>query len=175
MGIYDDGILAGKKVLKLFSDLGTTAELEHALATKAPAIEEVESVLKQIWARSSTDSPEARFVGFLSQLLCGRSCSDLLNIWDMRQLMDDQQSVAPICNIPIESGLLAFADWTGESDGDCWCYDIPYQCIRCIPSGSGFADANQSRLQSYAVLPNLHHFAAYLRCTAELRNCFERK
>lgn len=170
MSEYEDGKLAGQRVIALFADLGSGAELEHVLSTGAPSIEEVESVLQQVWARSSSDQPEARFVGFISQLLRGRSCTDLLNIWSLRQIRDDQSGVAPICNIPVESGLFAFSDWTGESDGDCWCYDIPYRCIRCIPVGSGYADANQSRLESYGVFPNLHHFVAYLRCTAELRD-----
>jgi hypothetical protein len=173
MSEHDEGKLAGQKVIRLFADLGAEAELKHVLAMGVPSIEEVKSTLQQVWARSSSGAPEARFVGFLSQLIRGRSCSDLLNIWGLQQILDDQAGVAPICNIPSESGLFAFADWTGESDGDCWCYDIPYQSIRCIPVGSGYADANQSRLESYGVFPDLHHFAAYLRCTAELRNRIE--
>ena len=173
MSEHDEGNLAGQKVIRLFADLGAEAELKHVLAMGVPSIEEVKSTLQQVWARSSSGDPEARFVGFLSQLLRGRSCSDLLNIWGLQQILDDQAGVAPMCNIPSESGLFAFAERTGESDGDCWCYDIPYQSIRGIPVGSGYADANQSRLESYGVFPNLHHFAAYLRCTAELRNLIE--
>ena len=81
MNRYDDGKLAGQRAIALFEDLGAEAELKHVLAMGVPSIEEVESTLQQVWARSSSGQPEERFVGFLSQLLRGRSCTDLLNIW----------------------------------------------------------------------------------------------
>ena len=89
----------GRKVLTLFADLGLEAELAHVLTMGVPSIEEVESTLQQVWSRSSCGKPEARFAGFLSQLLRGRSCADILTIWDLRQILEDQDGVAPICNI----------------------------------------------------------------------------
>ncbi len=80
MNPYTDGELAGKKVLTLFAEPGAEAELAHVLATRVPSIQEVESVLQQVWSRSSSGPPVARFVGFFPQLLRGRSCSDILTI-----------------------------------------------------------------------------------------------
>jgi hypothetical protein len=58
MSEHDEGKLAGQKVIRLFADLGAEAELKHVLAMGVPSIEEVESTLQQVWARSSSGLPK---------------------------------------------------------------------------------------------------------------------
>ena len=163
---FEDGKLAGQKLLKLFADLGQL----HAL--KPAPFNTVEKVLKEVWSWSSNIKPSDRVLGFFSQILSENGYdSTIVNVWGTDQFLHEQEDVAPICNIPKDSGIFAFADWTGElSDGDAWCYDMKYGFIRCVPVGSGKEDADQSRLASYGVTSNFHQLSAYLRCEAERRS-----
>ncbi len=155
---------AGQQLLRLLADLG-----ENPL-TPAPR-ETIATVLKEIWGWSNSGEPNESVLDFFSQILpLSGHFTNILHIWGTDQFLYDQKNCAPMCNIPSASGLFAFADWSGESDGDAWCYDINFNCIRCIPVGCGVADADRSRLDSYGVLPHFEHFAAYLRFEAERRN-----
>ena len=161
--LFDNRLNAGQQLLKLFADLG-----ENPL-TPAP-LETISTVLKEIWSWSNSGEPNEIVLGFFSQILpLGGHSTNILDIFGTNQFLYEQKRCAPMCNIPAESGIFGFVYWTGESDGDAWCYDIKYNCIRCIPSGCGEADADRSRLNSYGVFPHFDHFVAYLRCEAERR------
>jgi len=162
---FEDGKLAGQKLLKLFADLGQLHSLKPA------PFETVENVIKKVWSWSSSSEPHDVVLGFLSQVLSEKGhASKIIEVCGTDQFLHDQEDCAPVCNIPNESGIFAFAHWTGETDGDAWCYDIKYGCVRCLPVSCGQADADQSRLASYGVSPDFHQLAAYLRCDAERRN-----
>jgi hypothetical protein len=168
---FTSGQLAAKPLLTLLAKFG-----EESMPLKPASVETVQKVLQEIWSCSTSGEPDERVLGFFSQILSERGySSDILNLWGTDQLFYEQEHTAPISNIPMDSGLLAFADWTGESDGDAWCYDIKHGCIRCIPVDSGYADADKSRLESYGVFPQFEHFAAYLRCEAELRGWLQNR
>jgi hypothetical protein len=155
---------AGQQLLRLFADLGDSSPLIPA------PLETISKVLDEIWSWSHSGAPNVLAMEFFSQVLTLRGHSTrILDILGTNRILSEQKGCAPMCNIPAESGLFAFAYWTGESDGDAWCYDINYNCIRCIPVGSGEADADRSRLNSYGVFPHFEHFVAYLRCEAERR------
>ena len=163
---FEDGQLAGQKLLKLFADLGQLHSFKPA------PFNTVEQVISKVWSWSSNNEPHDMVLGFFSQILSESGYNTkILEVWGTDQFLHDQEDVAPICNIPNDSGIFAFAHWTGElSDGDAWCYDIKYGFIRCVPVSSGEEDADQSRLTSYGVTSNFHELSAYLRCEAERRD-----
>ena len=162
---FEDGQLAGQKLLALIRELG-----DELLHFSPIPLKQVEALLADVWSRSSKYAPDDVVVGFISQFMTASGYStDILNMWGADQFLYEQEDCAPVCNLPTNSGIFAFADWTGETDGDAWCYDIKHACVRCIPVGSGYNDPDQSRLESYGVSPNFYQFVAYLRCAAELR------
>ena len=162
---FEDGQVAGQKLLKLFADIGQLNILKPA------PLNTVEKVLNEVWSWSSNSKPSDRVLGLFSQILSEKGYqSAILEIWGTDQFLDEQEDVAPICNIPNDSGIFAFAHWTGElSDHDTWCYDIKHRFIRCVPVSAGKEDADQSRLASYGVTSNFHQLSVYLRCEAESR------
>lgn len=162
---FETGRIAGQQLTRLFSDLNSSEPL-----TPAP-LETVSSVLKEIWSWSSRQFPPDDVLGIFATILPKSNHStSIIEIWGTDRLLHEQKQSAPTCNMPANSGMFAFAHWTGESDGDAWCYDIKYNFIRCIPVGDGDADPDRSRLASYGVFPHFDHFVAYLRCEAERRH-----
>lgn len=162
---FDDGFKAAEKLVSLFADIGATEPLDLAPP------DQVETVLNALWARSTKSAPSDLARGFFTHIVTktGYSDTDIISLWGVDTLLQEQDDCAPICNIPNDAGIFAFADWTGESDGDAWCFDIKYNCLRCIPVSSGYSNADQSRLESYGVFPKFDHLSAYLRCEANLR------
>jgi len=162
---FEDGKRAGQKLLTLFADLGQAFEL------KPVPLETVEQLLQEVWSWSSKSKPSDVVVGFFSQILPADGYSSrVLNVWGADEFLLSQEDLAPVCNIPRDAGIFGFADWTGLSDGDTWCYDVKYERVRCLPVSSGDGDADQSRLYSYGVSSDFHQLASYLRSEAELRN-----
>ena len=164
---FEDGKLAGQKLRELFGDIGNAFALEPVPAKTT------EQVLQEVWALSSNSKPHDVVLGFFSEILSHSGYgSMILNVWGADYFLHGQEEEAPICNLPNDSGIFAFADWTGEiSDGDTWCYDIEYNCVRCLPvSSASEGDADKARLASYGVSPNFHQLSAYLRREAEMRN-----
>ncbi len=162
---FETGRIAGQQLKKLFADLNDSEPL-----TPAP-LETISSMLKEIWSWSSAYNLPDEVLGIFSEILPKANHStSIIEIWGTDQFLHQQKDCAPMCNIPANSGLFAFAHWTGESDGDAWCYDIKYNCIRCIPVGEGDADPDKARIASYGVFPHFDHFVAFLRCEAERRH-----
>jgi len=164
---FEDGQAGGQDLLKLFADLGYTQPPPPASPDR------VASVVQALWSRSSTGEPHPAVLGFFSEVMPESSFhGNILCLWGLEQMRSDQDQVAPVCNIAPGSGLFAFAEWTGESDGDAWCYDIEHEVIRCIPVSCGYEDADQTRLSSYGVFPYFQHMAGYLRIEAADRGWF---
>ena len=162
---YEDGQLAAESLFRLFDDIGVRLR-----PNSAPPIDKTKRVLGELWARSSRYDPPPALLGFLSAIMYDDGYDgSILRVWGLDTLMHDQRDIAPICEIPPDSGLIAFADWTGEGDGDTWCYDGKFNRIRCLPVGCGCKDADQLRLHSYGVSRSFHQLVAYLRCDAEPR------
>lgn len=68
---------------------------------------------------------------------------------------------------PADSDLVEFAYWTGETDGDSWCFDFAYGCIRCIPVGLCGEPLTEVRARSYGVFYYTQWFVSFLRAVAE--------
>jgi hypothetical protein len=68
---------------------------------------------------------------------------------------------------PADSGLVEFAYWSGETDGDAWCLDFEYNCIRCIPVGLCSEPLTEVRARSYGVFYYTHWYVSFLRAVAE--------
>ena len=104
---FESGKDAGQRLCRLF------AELEYELDFGDPPLERIESVVTALCNATTAFSPNPIFIGFLSAFMREDACStDILNIWGLGQLKSDQSEIAPMCNMPSDSGLFAFADWT---------------------------------------------------------------
>jgi hypothetical protein len=167
---FENGRRAGERLLRLFADLNGTVTDPQGTLIPAP-LDTVSAVLKEIWSWSTKDElPEYDLGLFSTFLTVSGHSTNIIEMWGTNGLLSEQKSCAPMCNLPADSGIFGFAYWTGETDGDTWCYDIKYRCIRCIPVGDGDANPDRSRLASYGVFPHFDHFVAYLRCEAERRH-----
>jgi hypothetical protein len=167
---FENGRLAGQRLLTLFANLnGPDPDSQNPLVP-APR-DAVSTVLKEIWSWSTTNEVPEYDLGLFSTILpvSGHS-TNIIEMWGTSCLLSEQKGCAPMCNLPADSGIFGFAHWTGETDGDAWCYDIKYRSVRCIPVGDGDANPDRSRLASYGVFPHFDHFVAFLRCEAERRH-----
>ncbi len=132
-------------------------------------------VFAQLWQESQYKRPLRCIEGFLSRTLKPSGLNtQLLELWGVDELLENQQRVAPACNLPPECGIVQLGSWTGESDGDGWCLDIDDRSIRCVDVGCSFDNVTGVRALSYGVFYSLWHWIAHLRCSAWERGWVKR-
>ncbi len=164
-GEFQHGVDAGKSLTRLFRELGTDID-----TLEKPTNEELETIFQFIWAQNTIDRPYKAVMGFFSTILRREGYSaEIMDVLGASELIEAQREYAPICNLPVNSGIITFGSWTGDiGDGDAWCLDIQKQRICCVPVG-GPETVEEARLSAYGVFPSLHYLEAFLRKSAELR------
>jgi hypothetical protein len=169
---FEDGVSAGDALLDLITSINP--ELSDQCSTYAQD-SDLNVIFDWVTERRSCDRPVPYVNGFLSRILkSGGLGSDILQLWGVNEVISLQREVFPISEIPEEAGLIQIASWTGDwGDGDAWCIDLVWDCMRCVPVGSVKLDAESSRTNSYGVLPSFLYWVSYLRCSAYQRGWLE--
>ncbi len=170
-GEFQHGVNAGMALLKLFRDLGTEID-----TLEKPAAGELDTIFQFIWAQNKIDRPYRSVMGFLSTILRRKGYSTpIMDVLGAVELIGAQRSWAPICHLPINSGIISFGSWHGDlGSGDTWCLDIQVDRICCVPVGSP-ESVEEARLGAYAVFHDFHYLEAFLRRSAELRGWLPKK
>jgi hypothetical protein len=170
---FEDGENAGDLLLSLIKEINPDAQTACDAFTPD---HELQKIYAALWQRSEYKRPLRCVEGFLSRVLKPTDLDgSIITLWGADKLFENQKEWAPICEIPPESGIVQLGYWTGESDGDGWCLDIDWRCIRCIYVSSGSSDLDQVRLASYGVFKSLWQWIAYLlRCSAWERGWVKR-
>lgn len=161
---FEDGVNAADLLLALISEIQPK---KKSACYKFESSEALAPVFAQLWERSCYKRPLRCMEGFFSRVLKRTGLeTNLIEFWGAHELLEQQQSAAPIGNLPSEFGIIQFASWTGQSDGDAWCLDTEDGSIRCLDGGTCSEDINEVRALSYGVFYSPWEFVAYLRCSA---------
>lgn len=87
---FEDGKLAGQKLLKLFDDIGQSFPLKPA------PFKTTEEVLQKVWSWSSNNKPYEVVLGFFSEILTLEGYDgNILYLWGANQFLHDQEDCAP--------------------------------------------------------------------------------
>jgi hypothetical protein len=163
---FEEGARAGDKLVALVN------EISPGTVSATPASErDVKPVLEEIWKHAPGGSEMPSVAGFFSRVLRRKDWQGaIIEMWGTENFLENQQQVAPICNVSPEEKMIQFASWTGEGDGDAWVLDLGQTgCVRCLPVSMGGEDPMTLRAYSYGVFDDWHYLVAFLRCAAELR------
>jgi hypothetical protein len=161
---FEDGVNAADLLLALICEIQPKKKAECFEFESAEALA---PVFAQIWERSRYKRPLRCMEGFFSRVLKRTGLeTNLIEFWGAHELLEQQQSAAPIGNFPGGFGIIQFASWTGQSDGDAWCLDIDDRSIRCLDGGTCSDNIMEVRAQSYGVFCSPWEFVAHLRCKA---------
>ena len=161
---YAAGVQAGDWLLELICEIQPERASECSRFLSA---DQLAPIFQELWRRSVYKRPIPVIEGLLSRTLKAKGLKgDLISLWGAEELFAMQGQVAPICEVPSEAGIIQLGSWTGESDGDGWCLDTGWSCVRCLSVGSGSKDIDAVRLSSYGIFSSLYQWVAYLRCDA---------
>ena len=128
---YEDGVKAGELILDLLQNIDPYLKEQLSLKPKGTAFELFFSKLEQnfIGHRKLTWSK-----GLLQTLLRDHEYeSRLIAFWGLSNFFEEQESVAPICEIDSSLGFFQIGHFSGQGDG--WLFDTDYERIYHIPLG----------------------------------------
>lgn len=154
----------GERLIELFHQLGVS------VPTTPLSDGEFQSIKTYLTTTSGGNCLDESLLAFLQDLLRSDAYDGrIIHVVSGRSFVDTQTNGA-LTELPDDAGFVQFAYWDGDSGGDAWIYDLPYNCIRCIsPMMMGPYPMTEVRARSYGVFFDCDGFVSYLRGVAEAR------
>ena len=127
---FEHGAEEGRRVVELLHAVDAAGNARFGLD---------EAGRRRFWGRLPKYRPAPWMDGLLSTLVPDRYVhAGVLKIEGPDMFFDYDTEYAPPANGPWHDwGLTAFAHWTGESDGDCWFFDLRGGTVGSLYVGSG--------------------------------------
>jgi hypothetical protein len=154
---------ASDRLIGLFQQLGTV------IPQAAAAEDDLLQIREYITHCAQPNSLDESFWSFLTGILRADSYDGkIIQVLGARTFIKTQENLE---ELPVHSGMVQFAFWRGDSDGDAWVFDAQYNCIRCVSASSMTPDSAMAeiRARSYGVFFNYNAFPAFLRGIAHDR------
>lgn len=159
---YEDGIEAGRLILELLQSIDPS--LTERLAAK-PSEAAFEPLFSKFEENFRGHKKLTWSKGLLQTLLRDDEYeSRLITFWGLSNFFEEQQNVAPICEIDPSLGFFQIGHFSGQGDG--WIFDTDYERIYHIPLGVTPETKDEVRAEAKVIINCPWQFYYYIHYMA---------